>query len=98
MSEEQKLDAILVPRDTKGLIAIARHLAGAHPRILLVSAAALRRMGRQAYALRMLSHGGPLSTLFGQVAQEVSSFGNLPPPKPKFPHRLRTTADFEREN
>ena len=40
MSEEQKLDAIFyVPRDTKGLIAIARHLAGAHPRILLVSAA-----------------------------------------------------------
>ncbi|HEX8895575.1 MAG TPA: hypothetical protein VF783_19760 [Terriglobales bacterium] len=72
MSEEHELDAILyVLRDTKGLIAIASHLAGAHARILFLSAAALRRMGGQAYAVRTLSHGGPLSTLFGQVAQEV---------------------------
>jgi hypothetical protein len=72
LSEEHNLDAILyVLRDTKGLIAISRHLAGAHPRILFVTAAALRRMGRQAYAVRTLSHGGPLSTLFDQVAQEV---------------------------
>lgn len=72
LSEEHKVDAILyILRDTKGLIAIARHLAGAHPRILFVTAAALRRTGREAYAVRTLSHGGPLSTLFGQVAQEV---------------------------
>jgi hypothetical protein len=46
LSKEHKLDAILyVLRDAKGLIAIARHLAGAHPRILFVRAAALRRMG-----------------------------------------------------
>ena len=72
MSDEHKVDVILyILCDAKSLIAIARHLACAHPRILFVTAAALRRMGRQAYAVRTLSQGGPLSTLLGQVAEEV---------------------------
>ena len=72
LSREQTLDAILyVVRDAKGLLAIARHLGGAFPRILFVTSAAIRRMGLEAYAMRTLSHGGPLSTLLAQVAQEI---------------------------
>jgi len=72
LSDEHKVDLILyILRDAKGLIAIARHLAGAHPGILFVTAAALRRMGQQAYAVRTLSQGGSLSTMLGQVADEV---------------------------
>ena len=72
LSREQTLDAILyVVRDAKGLLAIARHLGGAFPRILFVTSAAIRRMGLDAYAMRTLSHGGPLSTLLAQVAQEI---------------------------
>jgi len=72
LSDEYKVDTILyVLRDAKGLVAIARHLACAHPRILFVTAAALRRMGRQAYAVRTLSQGGPLSAMLEQVADEV---------------------------
>ena len=72
LSDEHRVDLILyILRDAKGLIAIARHLAGAHPRILFVTSAALRRTGYQAYAVRTLSHGGQLSSLLGQVAEEV---------------------------
>ncbi len=72
LAEEYMVDLVLyVVRDPKGLIAIARHLAGAHPRILFVNAAALRRLGREAYTVRTLSHGAPLVTLLDQIAQEV---------------------------
>jgi len=74
LSQEQMVDAILyVVRDAKGLLAIARQLSGAHPRILFVTAAAIRRMGIDAYAVRTLSHGGPLSTLLAQVAHEADA-------------------------
>ena len=70
------VDAILyVVGDAKGLLAIARHLSGAHPRILFVTAAAIRRMGIDACAVRTLSHGGPLSTLLAQVAHEPTPLG-----------------------
>lgn len=74
LSREQMVDAILyIVKDTKGLVAIARHLAGAHPRIVFVTAATIRRIGTDAYAVRTLSVGGPLSTLLTQVAQEADA-------------------------
>ena len=78
LSQDQMVDAILyVVRDAKGLLAIARHLSGAHPRILFVTAPAIRHMGPEAYAVRTLSFGGPLSALLAQLAQESSTHSGI---------------------
>lgn len=72
LSCEQMVDAILyIMKDIKGVFTIARHLIGAHPRILFVTAYELRRMGPRAHAIRTLSSGGSLSMLLSQLAQEA---------------------------
>jgi len=47
--------------------------SAAHILEFFVTVAALRRMGIDAYAVRTLSDGGPLSTLLAQVAHEADA-------------------------